>query len=272
MRESETGLRLEGRSGYLGLDRFNGGGLAGWELRSFAPFARLGRLEFNSRWQEAPLVDEVPARFTWRTLPFGVQVRADFRIGGLDFRRTWLVANDLATCQMRLHCFHRSFSYLAPAVYRLNPAAFGRRGRFLMVAEGGTRVAAEPLARFHQIHHLGSELVGFAAAGGLAGLAVNRLVSSPILRRRPLSGTFILMDSRPIGAADNAYPYQFAREPELELTLRLAVGSEPLPTFRAWQSFQDRPALLRFGRPPLQPSRLEWTKEIAGLTEVNPYF
>ncbi len=265
-------LTLRTRQGRLRFDALNGGNLAEWTVAGLSPFVGFGRIAMAAAWQDAPLCDEIPARLTWKTGPWGVRVEARLTIDGIPIQRVWVVSDDLRCCQARIRFGHRRFQFLSPCAYQLDSAAFGKSARSLMVAEGHTRIASEPLRAFHNVHHLGSELIGFAGGKGLCGMAVNRLVSSPILRRHPISGEFLLMESRPVGAADEAHPYEFAEDPVFEVTLRLAPGARGRDAFPAWQSFHEHPPLPGLGEPCLIPSAPEWTRSIPHLSTVNPHF
>lgn len=272
VRQDETGLTIRTPRGHIRFDALNGGHLAEWCVDGFSPFAAFGRIELATAWQDAPLCDETLTAFSWEIGAWGVRVECRYPVGEVPVHRAWVVTGDLLCCQARVRFGHRRFQFLSPGAYRLDPKTFGKSARCVMVAEGDTRLASEPLRVFHNVHHLGSEGIGFLGEKGLAGLAVNRLVSSPILRRNPLSGTFLLMDSRPVGAADEAHPYEFAEEPVFEATLRLAPGATQKRTFAAWQSFHDHPPLVGAGNSPFVEATPEWAGGIPHISEVNPHF
>lgn len=268
----ETSLTLQSKDGFLRIDTLHGGNLGAWTVKGFSPFVSLGRLELASTWQDAPLCNEVSAKTTWRRVPDGVHVDCHLTVGNVPIRRSWWVSSDLRCCRLRTLFHHRQFQYLAPCSYHLNSQAFGRKGRFVMIAEGHTQIASEPLMEFHNMHHLGSELLGFSGKRGLLGLSTNRLTSSPILRRHPLSGTFVLMDSRPIGAADEAHPYEFAEDPVLEIIFRLEPAPFKNKTFASWQSFQNHPPIPGAGLSTLLKVEPDWSKNIPHISQVNPHF
>ena len=269
--ETEDGLLLTASDGLLRFDAWNAGRIADWQVGGFAPYRELGAIEARVHWQDSPLLDEVRCELSAERVNAGIVVSSEFDLEDLTVRRSWRVTDDLRCCQLDVRFEGRNFQYLAPFSYRLEPRAFGRDGKILMVAEGYTEASAEPLMVSDSVHHLGSELIGFAGRGGVAGLAVNRLCSSPILRRNPLSGTFILMDSRPVGHSDDAFAYTFAQEPVFEATLRIEPGGD-LDSFKGWQSFHSHPPIAWGGTPYLKQADLPWMAEYPHISEVNPYF
>jgi len=269
--EDDASLTLRAGDAEIVLDRLHGGTIAAWSVEGFAPFAHVGRVEMNAHWQDAPLLDEVPCEMQWRPAGGGVSVDCRMEVEDIAVTRRYRLSADLRTCQTDVHVHDRRFSYLSPLAYRLRSAALGPAARSILVAEGHTEIVAEPLAVPHNVHHLGSEMVGFLGCGGLAALAVDRLVSSPILRREPLSGELVLMDSRPIGPSDNAYPYTFAAEPVLEATLRIAPGGDA-EAFAAWQACTTRRPITSLGEPTIVPAELDWMAAWPHVSEVNPYF
>jgi len=269
--ESEHGLTLSNADGVVRFDAWNGGAIAEWRVGGFAPYRAVGALTANVQWQDAPLLDEVRGDVSWRRAAGAVVVECAFGLEDLKVTRRWRVGQDLQSCHADVRFNGRTFRYLAPFSYRLEPRAFGGTGQVLMVAEGCADVSSEPLMTPHNVHHLGSELLGFAGPGGLASIAVNRLCASPILRRNPLSGAFVLMDSRPIGHADDAFPYEFAQEPVFEATLRLEPGGDA-DTFRAWQTCHDHPPMARGAAPHLAQAEMSWMDQFPHISEVNPYF
>jgi hypothetical protein len=270
--EHADGLTLtcEGRT--VTFDRWNGGNIRAWSVDGFAPFASVGGIRLNARWQDAPVLDEVDASFTVSHSAAGITVEARLTLEDIVVVKQWEMRDGLTCCRHSVRLEERQFSYLEPFAYRLDTAAFGEAGQVVMVAEGGDRVAAESMRSPHHIHHLGASLVGFVGAGGAAGIAVNRLCASPILRRNPWSGQFIMMDARPIGAADNAYAYTFAETPVFEAVLRVCPGGDAA-SVSGWQTLYTHPPVPAPNLSPLRTSEhLAWTVQHPHISTVNPYF
>ena len=271
VQETADGLRIVGADGEISFEKWNAGGLSRWQVGGFSPYRQAGAIEAVTTWQDAPLLDEVRGELRWRAIPGGIEVTCDVMLEELAVTRRWRVSDDLRCCQADVRFGQRTFSYLQPFSYRLSAPAFGAGGKIVMIAEGHTDVATEPLMVSDNVHHLGAELIGFMGTGGLTTMAVNRACCSPILRRHPLSGQFILMDSRPIGHSDNAFAYQFAQSPAFEATLRLEPGAT-VDTFSRWQEVQLHLPLVKGAGAYLAPAQLEWMKQHPHISEVNPYF
>ena len=79
------------------------------------------------------------------------------------------------------------------------------------------------------------------------------------------------MDSRPIGAGDNAFAYTFARDPRFEATLRVALKTSG-EVFEAWQTFYSHPPIVTLGEPTVAIADMPWTGAIPHVGDVNPYF
>lgn len=270
--QDECSFIIRSNDSILNIEKINGGNISLWEVSGFNPFQKLGGCEFNTKWQNAPSCDEVHSELDYFMTSWGIKVVLKMTSEELVMTKSYQISADLNMIQYDISFDKQSFAYLQPLSYRLNPSAFGNNSQVVMIAEGGNKISKEPMHINNNVHHLGSEMIGFLGHKGLLGMSINRLISSPILRRHPYSGEFVLMDSRPINAADSAHVYTFSKKPVLECTIRLSPGLCDLNDFANWQKFHNSTPQSSLGKPTLKPAEMEWMKEYPHISEVNPYF